>query len=194
MDDPDKWDKDNIGHLRSDRRREYEKKKPSRRSDSPAWVHDKHPKSEEESVASGQDYLTDLANRLDRLRNEPEVRQKLNQVLMDAYEAKYNDKIEVEPKEDEETEGFDDEEFKDRPKNDEKPHWETHPGEIMPFKVLHESTNLDIPVDYFFRLNQNKVSFRFNQTLRFHPGPKKTIFFAKLSANTRPPFFVVTFQ
>ena len=118
MDDPDKWDKDDIGdepeppkernlepkrhrggHLRSDRRREYEKKKPSRRSDSPAWVHDKHPKSEEESVASGQDYLTDLANRLDRLKNEPEV-----------------------------------------PKNDEKPHWETHPGEIMPFKVLHESS------------------------------------------------------
>ena len=150
MDDPDKWDKDNIGHLRSDRRREYEKKKPSRRSDSPAWVHDKHPMSEEESVASGQDYLTDLANRLDRLKNEPEVRQKLNQVLMDAYEAKYNEKIEVEPKEDEETEGFGDEEFKDRPKNDEKPYWETHPGEIMPFKVLHESTNLDIPVDYFF--------------------------------------------
>ena len=159
MDDPDKWDQNDKGdepeppkernlepkrhrggHLRSDRRKEYEKKKPSRRSDSPAWVHDKHPKSEEESVASGQDYLTDLANRLDRLRNEPEVRQKLNQVLMDAYEAKYNEKIEVEPKEDEETEGFGDEEFKDRPKNDEKPHWETHPGEIMPFKVLHGSS------------------------------------------------------
>ena len=91
-------------------------------------------------MASGQDYLTDLANRLDRLKNEPEVRQKLNQVLMDAYEAKYNEKIEVEPKEDEETDGFDDEEFKDRPKEDEKPHWETHPGEIMPFKVLHESS------------------------------------------------------
>ena len=48
--------------------------------------------SDVESVASGED---DLVNRLDRLKLDPQVRHRLNQVQIDAYEEAYNEKIEL---------------------------------------------------------------------------------------------------
>ena len=59
----------------------------------PPWVHDRYEKSETESVAaSGED---DLVNRLDRLKNDPAVRHKLDKVLQDAYEEVYGETLDL---------------------------------------------------------------------------------------------------
>ena len=47
------------------------------------WIHDRYQASDVESIAAGEDYL---ANRLDRLKNDPQVRRKLEKVLKEAYE------------------------------------------------------------------------------------------------------------
>ena len=59
----------------------------------PPWVHDRYEKSETESfAASGED---DLVNRLDRLKNDPAVRHKLDRVLQEAYEEVYGETLDL---------------------------------------------------------------------------------------------------
>ena len=63
------------------------------RERTPPWVHDKYERSDTESVAaSGKD---DLVNRLDRLKNDPEVRHQLDKILKEAYEKDHGEVLDL---------------------------------------------------------------------------------------------------
>ena len=161
----DKWDQDDMGdlpeppkprklepkrhrggYLRSERRRQDEGRKKENEAKmsemngerTPPWVHDRYEKSETESVAaSGED---DLVNRLDRLKNDPAVRHKLDKVLQDAYEEVYGETLDldspemvesdVEPMVDEPAPGMEDVVH----------HWEIAQKTLLPFNALHEKS------------------------------------------------------
>ena len=133
--------------MRSERRREDEARKGENKAKmsemsgerTPPWVHDRYEKSDTESVAaSGED---DLVNRLDRLKNDPEVRHKLDKVLQEAYEEPYGETLDLDSPE--MVESDDDVPMVDEPApgmEDVVHHWEVSQKTLMPFKELHEKS------------------------------------------------------
>ena len=101
---PEKWDKEDLGdvpeppsprklelkhrggHLRSERRRANEARKKDNeakmsdmsRDKTPPWIHDRYEASGDESIGSFSD---DVVSRLERLKKDPRVIQKLGDVL-----------------------------------------------------------------------------------------------------------------
>ena len=104
------------------------------REGTPPWVHDRYAASDVESVASG------LVNRLDRLKLDPQVQHRLNQVLIDAYGETYNEKIELDYPEEIESDETPLNELPPPGMEDVVHHWETSQRVLMPFKELHEKS------------------------------------------------------
>ena len=164
---PEKWDREDPGdtpelpkprklepkrhrggHLKSKRRRADEARKRENeakmsemsREGTPPWVHDQYPASDVESVASGED---DLVNGLDRLKLDPQVRHRLNQVLIDAYEETYNEKIELDSRQKIESDEPPLNELPPPGMEDVVQHWETSQRVLMPFKEWHEKSKTE---------------------------------------------------
>ena len=162
---PEKWDKEDPGdvpeppkprklepkrhrggHSKSERRRADEARKRENeakmsemsREGTPPWIHDQYKRSDVESVAaSGGD---DLVNRLDRLKNDPEVRRKLDKVLKEAYEEAFGEVLDLDSLEEIES---DDVPMVDEPAPGMEGvvhHWETSQKVLVPFKGLHEKS------------------------------------------------------
>ena len=160
--DPDKWDKDDMGDLPeppkarklepkrrrggrhwSDRRRadearkkaNKEKMKEMSKDEIPQWIHDKCEISSEESISSeGYEFVS----RLEKLKTDPEVLSKLDNVLKEAYEKAYGEVLDL---------GSSDEtDPDDLPYNQEPApgmedvveHWQNSFRRPIPFKELHE--------------------------------------------------------
>ena len=160
--DPDKWDKDDMGdlpeppkarklepkrhrggHHRSERRRadearkkaNKEKMKEMSKDEIPQWIHDKCEISSEESISSeGYEFVS----RLEKLKTDPEVLSKLDNVLKEAYEKAYGEVLDL---------GSSDEtDPDDLPYNQEPApgmedvveHWQNSFRRPIPFKELHE--------------------------------------------------------
>ena len=158
--DPDKWDKDDMGDLpeppkarklepkrhrggRHDRRRadearkkaNKEKMKEMSKDEVPQWIHDKCEISSEESISSeGYEFVS----RLEKLKTDPEVLSKLDNVLKEAYEKAYGEVLDL---------GSSDEtDPDDLPYNQEPApgmedvveHWQNSFRRPIPFKELHE--------------------------------------------------------
>ena len=161
--DPDKWDQDDIGdrpeppkarklepkrhrggHHKSERRRadearkkaNKEKMKEMSQDEIPQWIHDKYEISSEESISSeGKEFVS----RLEKLKTDPEVLSKLDNVLKEAYEKAYGEELDL---------GSSDEtDPDDVPYNQElapgmeyaRPlHWQDSFLRPIPFKELHE--------------------------------------------------------
>ena len=105
------------------RKRENQAKMPEMsREGIPLWIHDRYEASDVESIASGED---DLVNRLDRLKNDPQVRRKLDKVLKEAYEEAFNETLDLDSPEEIES---DETPFNEQPApgmEDVVHHWET---------------------------------------------------------------------
>ena len=161
--DPDKWDQDDIGDRpeppkarklepkrhrggphKSERRRadearkkaNKEKMKEMSQDEIPQWIHDKYEISSEESISSeGKEFVS----RLEKLKTDPEVLSKLDNVLKEAYEKAYGEELDL---------GSSDEtDPDDVPYNQElapgmeyaRPlHWQDSFLRPIPFKELHE--------------------------------------------------------
>ena len=159
---PDKWDKDDMGdlpeppkarklepkrhrggHHRSERRRADEARKKANKEKMkelskegiPQWIHDKCEISSEESISSeGYEFVS----RLEKLKTDPEVLSKLDNVLKEAYEKAYGEVLDL---------GSSDEtDPDDLPYNQEPApgmedvveHWQNSFRRPIPFKELHE--------------------------------------------------------
>ena len=160
--DPDKWDKDDMGDLPeppkarklepkrhrggrhwSDRRRadearkkaNKEKMKEMSKDEIPQWIHDKCEISSEESISSeGYEFVS----RLEKLKTDPEVLSKLDNVLKEAYEKAYGEVLDL---------GSSDETDPDDVPYNQEPapgmedvveHWQNSFRRPIPFKELHE--------------------------------------------------------
>ena len=133
------------GHLKSERRRQHEARKRENEAKmsemsgerTPPWVHGRYEKSDTESVAASSE--DDLVNGLGRLKNDPEVRHKLDKVLQEAYEEAYGETLDFDSPE--MAESGDDVPMVDEPApgmEDVVHHWEVSQKTLMPFKELHE--------------------------------------------------------
>ena len=159
---PDKWDKEDIGdlpespkarklepkrhsggHHRSERRRADEARKKANedkmkemsKEGIPEWIHDKFETSSEETTDE-----CEFASRLEKLKNDPEVLSKLDNVLKEAYEKAYGEVLDLGSSEEVES---DDVPFNQEPApgmEDVDRHWETSSRELMSFKELHEKS------------------------------------------------------
>ena len=159
---PDKWDKEGIGdlpeppkarklepkrhrggHHRSERRRadearkkaNEEKMKEMSKEGIPKWIHDKFEISSEETTDE-----CEFVSRLEKLKNDPEVLSKLDNVLKEAYEKAYGEVLDLGSSEEVES---DDVPFNQEPApgmEDVDRHWETSSRELMSFKELHEKS------------------------------------------------------
>ena len=161
--DPDKWDQDDIGdrpeppkarklepkrhrggHHKSERRRadearkkaNKEKMKEMSQDEIPQWIHDKCEVSSEESISSeGEEFVS----RLEKLKTDPEVLSKLDNVLKEAYEKAYGEELDL---------GSSDETDPDDVPYNQEPapgmeyarplHWQDSFRRPIPFKELHE--------------------------------------------------------
>ena len=131
------------GHHRSERRRadearkkaNKEKMKEMSKDEIPQWIHDKCEISSEESISSeGYEFVS----RLEKLKTDPEVLSKLDNVLKEAYEKAYGEVLDL---------GSSDEtDPDDLPYNQEPApgmedvveHWQNSFRRPIPFKELHE--------------------------------------------------------
>ena len=161
--DPDKWDQDDMGdrpeppkarklepkrhrggHHKSERRRadearkkaNKEKMKEMSQDEIPQWIHDKCEISSEESISSeGEEFIS----RLEKLKTDPEVLSKLDNVLKEAYEKAYGEELDL---------GSSDETDPDDVPYNQEPapgmeyarplHWQNSFRRPIPFKELHE--------------------------------------------------------
>ena len=161
--DPDKWDQDDMGdrpeppkarklspkrhrggHHKSERRRadearkkaNKEKMKEMSQDEIPQWIHDKCEISSEESISSeGKEFVS----RLEKLKTDPEVLSKLDNVLKEAYEKAYGEELDL---------GSSDETDPDDVPYNQEPapgmeyarplHWQNSFRRPIPFKELHE--------------------------------------------------------
>ena len=129
------------GHHRSERRRADEARKKANedkmkemsKEGIPQWIHDKFEISSEETTDE-----CEFANRLEKLKTDPEVLSKLDNVLKEAYEKAYGEVLDL---------GSSDEtDPDDLPYNQEPApgmedvveHWQNSFRRPIPFKELHE--------------------------------------------------------
>ena len=161
--DPDKWDKDDMGdrpeppkarklepkrhrggHHKSERRRadearkkaNKEKMKEMSQDEIPQWIHDKCEISSEESISSeGYEFIS----RLEKLKTDPEVLSKLDNVLKEAYEKAYGEELDLGSSDETDP---DDVPYNQEPApgmEDARPqHWQNSFRRPIPFKELHE--------------------------------------------------------
>ena len=165
--DPDKWDQDDMGdrpeppkarklspkrhrggHHKSERRRadearkkaNKEKMKEMSQDEIPQWIHDKCEISSEESISSeGKEFVS----RLEKLKTDPEVLSKLDNVLKEAYEKAYGEELDL---------GSSDETDPDDVPYNQEPapgmeyarplHWQDSFLRPIPFKELHEQCKM----------------------------------------------------
>ena len=161
---PDKWDEEDIGDLpeppkarklepkrhrggrhRSERRRADEARKKANedkmkemsKEGIPKWIHDKFEISSEESVSS-EEY--EFVSRLEKLKDDPEVLSKLDNVLKEAYEKAYGEVLDLGSSEEADPD--------DVPYNQEPApgmenvveHWQNSFRRPIPFKTVHEKS------------------------------------------------------
>ena len=111
----------------------------------PKWIHDKF-----EISSEGITDEDEFVSRLEKLKNDPEVLSKLDNVLKEAYEKAYGEVLDLGSSEEVDS---DDIPFNQEPApgmEDVDRHWETSSRELMSFKELHRSPKLcptkDIPM------------------------------------------------
>ena len=156
---PDKWDREDIGdlpeppkarklepkrhrggHHRSERRRADEARKKANedkmkemsKEGIPQWIHDKFEISSEETTDE-----CEFANRLEKLKTDPEVLSRLDNVLKEAYEKVYG---EIPTSEEAESDELPYNQEPAPGMEDVVHHWETSSRELMSFKELHEKS------------------------------------------------------
>ena len=156
---PDKWDQEDIGdlpeppkarklepkrhrggHHRSERRRADEARKKANedkmkemsKEGIPQWIHDKFEISSEETTDE-----CEFANRLEKLKTDPEVLSRLDNVLKEAYEKVYG---EIPTSEEAEADELPYNQEPAPGMEDVVHHWETSSRELMSFKELHEKS------------------------------------------------------
>ena len=103
----------------------------------PPWIHDRYAASDVERIASGEE---DLVNRLDRLKNDPQVQRKLDKVLKEAYEKAYNETLDLDCPVEIESGEPPLNELPTAGMEDAVHHWEVSQMVLLPFKDLHEKS------------------------------------------------------
>ena len=128
------------GHHRSERRRADEARKKANegkmkemsKEGIPQWIHDKFEISSEETTDE-----CEFANRLEKLKTDPEVLSRLDNVLKEAYEKVYG---EIPTSEEAESDELPYNQEPAPGMEDVVHHWETSSRELMSFKELHEKS------------------------------------------------------